>query len=500
MNCNRKDDQLIDYLLNTLSDRKKTRLAKHLAKCSTCQQKLEDYKKTEKLLKQWKPFVSPTACSKITKQFISNIKAQRLIEKSSRKSLSTIMASEKEKFHSDTVDIRDFVVWRMITSRKVVATALAAVIIIGILLGINLFTRQSTESVAWENMIKKIEEIKFYKFQRTMSVIGTYEEVVTEKTEVYRSADYGILINRYFTGIPSVYTPPSEYSIREYGSLSDNTLITAYPGIKKYTTYHLPRKNVYRLHEFFDIVTYLKMISSFDYEKLDGKIIDGKEVVGFEIIDKKYGKELFETGVVRIWIDRDTNLPVLYEFLGTVLDKIRIGRIVLDKFEWYEKGDERIFEPDLSEYQLVAEVEVGPSDEETCILALQRFAEIADGRYPMNLSHPDALWELSKIYRKRTGGKHFYWEEEDFEWEDYAFLRAHLAATGMFYGELFIEYKDVAYHGKVISASDKDLPLLRWKISDEKYRVIFGDLRIEEVRTTELTGIEANLPKEDVFE
>jgi hypothetical protein len=176
-----------------------------------------------------------------------------------------------------------------------------------------------------------------------------------------------------------------------------------------------------------------------------------------------------------------------------------MARVVLDKFEWHEIDDVGIFEPDFSEYQLVAEIDVGPINEETMILTLQRFSEVAKGRYPMGLAQPDAIRELKKIYKKRAGGKHFYWEEEDFEWEDYAFLFSHLQATGRFFGDLFLEYEDVAYHGNVVTANDLELPLLRWKISDDEYRVLFGDLRIEEVSAADLAELEADLGKSQLF-
>ena len=85
--------------------------------------------------------------------------------------------------------------------------------------------------------------------------------------------------------------------------------------------------------------------------------------------------------------------------------------------------------------------------------------------------------------------------EEDFEWDDYAFLRAHLETTCMLYGKLFKEDKDVAYHGKVVTADNPDLPLLRWKVSDDDYRVVFGDLRIENISVAELADLEASLNK-----
>jgi hypothetical protein len=499
MNCNREENQLIDYLLNNLTDRERNKLEVHLSDCSICRQELEDYKQTRKVLEKWEPVVPPADFKKITQKVMTNVRAQRLIEKSSQTALSTIIASEKKKVSSPMLITCRDAVGRMVKQRSVIATAMAAMIIIVFMLGINLFTRQSTESIAWADMIEKIEKIGLYKFQLKTSVIGAYEEAVIAKAEIYHSSEYGILSNRFFPGMASISSLPEDYSIIEYGSSSDNTFITAYPEIGKYTRLILPEKNIYRLQEF-DLVPYLKMLSTFNHKKLENKIIDGKEVVGFEIIDPKFGKEWSDITMAQIWIDRETTLPVLYEFMGTGVDNIFMGRTVLDKFEWYETDDTGIFEPDFSEYQLVAEIEVGPINEETVILTLQRFSEVAKGRYPEVLAHPNSIRELKLIYKRRTGGKHFYWEEEDFEWEDYTFLFSHLLATGRFYGVLFIKYEDVAYHGKVVTANDLELPLLRWKISDDDYRVLFGDLRIENVSAADLAELEADLKKSKLFD
>ena len=497
MNCNREENQLIDYLLNNLTDSERNKLEKHLSECSGCRQELENYQETTKVLKKWEPVVPPADLKKIRQKVMTNLKAQRLIEKSSQKTLSTIIASEKKKVSNNMLITCQDVVGKMVKQRSVMVTAMAAMIIIVFMLGINLFTRQSTESIAWANMIEKIEKIGFYKFQLTTSIMGTYADAVFEKTEIYRSSDYGILSNRYFPETYSrIYNP--EHRIIEYGSLSDNTFITAYPGIKKYTRFILPEKNVYRVQEF-DLVPYLKMLSTFNHKKLESKIIDGKEVVGFKIIDPKFGKEFSKTLMAHIWIDMDTTLPVLYEFVSVGADKIITAKIVLDQFEWNETDDAGIFEPDFSDYQLVAEIEVGPINEETVILTLQRFSEVANGGYPTGLATPAALFELKQIYTKRVGGKLFFWEEEHFEWEDYAFLQSHLQVTGRFFGDLFLEYEDVVYHGNVVTANDLELPLLRWKISDDEYRVLFGDLRIEDVSAADLSELEADLDQSQLF-
>ena len=55
--------------------------------------------------------------------------------------------------------------------------------------------------------------------------------------------------------------------------------------------------------------------------------------------------------------------------------------------------------------------------------------------------------------------------------------------------------KDPAYYGKTVTPKDTDKVLLRWKVSDNEYRVIFGDLHVETVTTEKLTELEKELPK-----
>ena len=55
--------------------------------------------------------------------------------------------------------------------------------------------------------------------------------------------------------------------------------------------------------------------------------------------------------------------------------------------------------------------------------------------------------------------------------------------------------KDPVYHGKIVTPKDADKVLLRWKISDNEYRVIFGDLHAETVSKAKLAELEGALPK-----
>ena len=50
---------------------------------------------------------------------------------------------------------------------------------------------------------------------------------------------------------------------------------------------------------------------------------------------------------------------------------------------------------------------------------------------------------------------------------------------------------DAAYHGKTVGPKDAERILLRWKLDDGRYQVIFGDLRDEIVPTERLRSLEA---------
>jgi hypothetical protein len=51
------------------------------------------------------------------------------------------------------------------------------------------------------------------------------------------------------------------------------------------------------------------------------------------------------------------------------------------------------------------------------------------------------------------------------------------------------------YYGNVVTPKDADKVLMRWKLSDNEYRVIFGDLHAETVSPERLAELEKSLPK-----
>jgi hypothetical protein len=62
--------------------------------------------------------------------------------------------------------------------------------------------------------------------------------------------------------------------------------------------------------------------------------------------------------------------------------------------------------------------------------------------------------------------------------------------TSTFYTQLASQGKEAVYYGDTVTADDTNKVLLRWKVSDGIYRVIFGDLSAGNFSTEELAELE----------
>jgi hypothetical protein len=61
---------------------------------------------------------------------------------------------------------------------------------------------------------------------------------------------------------------------------------------------------------------------------------------------------------------------------------------------------------------------------------------------------------------------------------------------GLFYMALVEDKKEPVYYGQTVGPDDVEAILLRWKISDDQYRVIFGDLSALTVTPEQLEELE----------
>jgi hypothetical protein len=56
---------------------------------------------------------------------------------------------------------------------------------------------------------------------------------------------------------------------------------------------------------------------------------------------------------------------------------------------------------------------------------------------------------------------------------------------------------DPAYYGDIVTPDQPDLILMRWRIEDNQYRVIFSDLTEKTVTRQQLVELENALPQKD---
>ena len=71
----------------------------------------------------------------------------------------------------------------------------------------------------------------------------------------------------------------------------------------------------------------------------------------------------------------------------------------------------------------------------------------------------------------------------------------HISLAGIpeLYEDLRQEGRDVVYYGDNIDPTDSNAVLIHWKISEGKYKVVFGDSRTKTVSAEELIAIQAQM-------
>lgn len=121
-------------------------------------------------------------------------------------------------------------------------------------------------------------------------------------------------------------------------------------------------------------------------------------------------------------------------------------------------------------------------------LALKTYAELCGGHYP-NVSRMFAEPVRDEMYK--AAGIAYPGTPEEQRRNDRQYRRVFDASQGFaVFNRVFRYNPDAAYHGKTVGPNDKDKVLLRWKLDDGRYQVIFGDLHNETVTAEKLRTLE----------
>ncbi len=211
--------------------------------------------------------------------------------------------------------------------------------------------------------------------------------------------------------------------------------------------------------------------------------IDRCKARGFGISIGKIAPD-FQPGTLWVWVDPQTNLPVLVEMgiLGAP------GIIRLEEFRWNVDLDPKLF--DVTPPAGYADGSVPwPSVAEQVpkiTEALRSYAELAGGHYPrVKAFYADAIRD--DVLRKAG----LQVPPTSAERNSEAFRKANRALQGLgFIQKILRDDPEAVYNGKTVGPSDKDKVLLRWKLDDGRYEVIFGDLRSQTVTSERLRALE----------
>ncbi|MHC4131102.1 MAG: hypothetical protein ACYSSP_07920 [Planctomycetota bacterium] len=371
-------------------------------------------------------------------------------------------------------------IWRIIMKSKITKLTAAAVIIIAVLIGIKQFGGSiDGAGVAWGALAEKIESFESVVFHLTANVkMQNLPQGQTPKTETiaYYSSEHGSRAECYMN---------DKLSFTMYLNPKENIFVSVMPEQKKFmkVTDKSPDE-LKQISEKDDPRVMVRHMMSTEYEQLGRDKINGIDVEGIECTGPGVMGGMFEDATARLWVEIGTDFPVRIEIEGIVAGGQWEMSMVMDDFQWNVELDPALFVPDIPSDYTSMEMKLPEVDEGTAINGLRLFAELSDGQYPSSLAFTTLMKEISEALVEKYGIQ--FAEKED----DYANAIQNIFPAASFYAQLVGTDKDAVYHGDRVTAENPELVLLRWKVSDDQYRVIFGDLSAEDLTAEELAELE----------
>jgi len=422
------------------------------------------------------------------------------------KDLWSETSKARNEFHKTILAPSRRNIWRIIMKSPITKLATAAVVIIACVIGLSLW-RTTGSGIALADVIARIEQVKAYRSQWNAKITGE------DPNKPYSSETRGtdLISQEYGEVYKSKQLDPNggESTDNEYYRSPDmKTMIIIWPKQKKY-----------RRTEFDDVFAeemrrtendphrLVKKILACKYESMGRATIDGIEVEGFQTTDPNWvgnSKNILEVDV-KMWVDVKTRLPVRFDFTTAYFDQMgdkMSMHLVIHDFQWDVPVDAAEFEPVIpDDYTGMVVKYPAHITEETAIQGLKVLVELL-GKYPEIITNINDVDEtvLRLAEKSETPAAMRLKEEIKGLTEGeiiikLADFRMPIRGLARFANVLQEDKKDPAYYGKTVTPKDADKVLMRWKLSDNEYRVIYGDLHAETVTLEKLSELEKALQK-----
>jgi len=342
---------------------------------------------------------------------------------------------------------------------RITKLAAAAVIIIAILTAIH-FLGSPIEGIAWADVVRPILTARTVVFNVIMvegENVPITSRVMNMGTQRFRS---------------EVLSPDGK-TVQVIVIVDYNTseMLELFPKQKTAVLIELkdfPEKPENLLETVRNSITVLQNDPNFSVEPLGEKEIDGQIAKGF----RATGPD----GEMTVWADLETALPVRMEH------KWRQMQFICTDFEFDVEMDESLFSMEIPEgYSALpkAELPIASSTEQDLIESLRIWAEvILDGVFPRDLSTQVYVDDV-----KKNRGKFAKLQQEQ------KLELAMKMGPGFMFFQLLKAENDWHYVGKNVKLGDSESPVCWYRPEgSETYRVIYGDLSVEDVAPE-------NLPK-----
>jgi hypothetical protein len=470
MNCTKCKEMFVAYVEGLLENEQRAALELHLKDCSVCRQEVSEIRRLHESL-------VANGNSYAGRDF-----EDAVMDRILRQQALQLRRVKKAKTQ---LQLR-----RRIMNSKITKFAAAAVIIFAAFLALNFFDK--TSGIAWAEVAKRLEDIKAVVYKITADIEGM--PGIPEGYVTHTTQDVMVSYELESVRIDSVMqTPRGDTKTQTYILFEDRILFTLIPAQKKYLEVSFSDEHMKKLEkEKGDPVTLLSAMLEHEYTDLGRKKIDGVAAWGIEVSDPKLGAKMgsfisggtFDEITVQLWVDEKRELPIRINATGSSKDGQSSMETVYDSFRWDIDIEPAMLNPEIpDDYELIAQTtwESGNEGEEI-IEVLRLFVEFVDGKYPASLKTMTVANAIAPALKKKFPQK---------PGKEIIERLIKVDMVGRMYTILEKDGKDPAYYGDKVTADHPDAVLFRWKIDDDRYKVVFGDLTVREVTVEELAKLEA---------
>ena len=399
-------------------------------------------------------------------------------------------------------------IWRIIMKSRIIKLAAAAVIVIAVLAGLPFFSGNGS-GVALADVLERIEQAQAFMYRMKTTMTGSMKPGAPAKRREMEGAvtisnEYGMKMEMTMTDANS---GREEMNQQMYILPDKRTAIMIMPEQKKYTRMEFDDDLLARIkRQNNDPREMIKQIMDCEYTELGRSVIDGIEVEGFRTTDPAFYGGAMENLELTLWVDVEKWLPVRTEMNFKMNEQMQMHVVIYD-YQWDIPLDVGEFEPVIPEDFTAFPTEgmkMPSMSEEAAVEGLKFFAEIF-GQYPKKLNLMNLMQEFSALkdsenltdagLKLKEEMKQITKDEDDEHLKKVMEMMRQVQSLGMFYMTLVQDKKEPVYYGQSVGPNDADAVLMRWKISDDEYRAIFGDLTIKNVPAEELAELEELSPK-----